>query len=1102
MTDSSRYPPPGGPGGNDARGRGPSNGQAPPGSNGHAPQDGGVTWQPDGQMVYGYPRAPAHRAPAKPSPASRIGRAIGWIFMDAASARFGTLLIGLVLARVMEPRELGEFGVAVVVLLGVQSIGQFGVGAALAAWRGAAQQMAPTVTTLALAASAAVYAACYAGAPALATAMGAPGVAGVIRVVALNILISGAVTAPRAMVQRRAPRTRVLVEQADNWVGVAVTVGLVITGQGLMSFAIGRVVGGLVSAALFIVFAPSALRLGFRRAGAGSLLRTALPFGVSAAFTFVITNADQIVVGVLLNTRFLGYYVLALCLASWPITMFSQQVRDIAPVAFIRFRRGPHVVGSAFLSSANLIAAVTLPTCILISTLAAPIVQLIYGPDWAPAAPVLTWLAPLATLRVFYVLANDYFAVLAPTRRTLIFQMMWLLTLVPALVAGARWDGILGVAVAQVAIAVLFLVPWYVTELKPRAAWPRSSVLRFTFPFAVAAGVAVVTLGVRRLDPDARVDLMAGAAAALAAVALLLFRLRTVFVAVRRAAAPSGRRPGRVAEVLGPALAVTLEPPMYPPSAPMPRALQTGDPAEQGLAGKVRRGARWSMLNTAVVRILNFTFGALLARTVFGPSAWGLYAVSQIVLTVLLSANELGVSAAIIRWDGDIRRFARTVFTLSVASSTLIYVALYAAAPEVARLLGSPDATGMLRLLCIVVIIDGFSTVPVALIAREFAQGRRMLIDIVNFVVSQSITLYLAFTGHGVISFAWGSVAGCTVAVIVATLTAPYIVLPGWNSRDARQLLQFGLPLAGAGLLTLGIVNVDSAIVGATLGPAMLGLYQLAFNMASWPVSTISQTVERISFAGFSRVADSAKMLAAAFTRAIGLLMAVTVPACVLLATLAEPLIHTIYGERWVGAASALSLLAMLGMMRVAYGLINDCLATTKRNTLMAVQGLWLAALVPALLIGARRGGITGVSFGHVVVAAGLVGPAFLWALSRSGITVRSIFRACLRPLLGGVLMAAVSLAVIHVAGKGLLGVTAAIVAALAVYVPVVYPMRKLIRGGLTPPDPPEEEPPQEEPPVREEARQRGPYPPGLEEPDADQGPGMDGETAQLPTSG
>jgi O-antigen/teichoic acid export membrane protein len=289
--------------------------------------------------------------------------------------------------------------------------------------------------------------------------------------------------------------------------------------------------------------------------------------------------------------------------------------------------------------------------------------------------------------------------------------------------------------------------------------------------------------------------------------------------------------------------------------------------------------------------------------------------------------------------------------------------------------------------------------------------------------------------------------------------------------------------------------------------------------MASWPVSTISQTVERISFAGFSRVADSADMLAAVFTRAIGLVMAVTVPACVLLATLAEPLIHTIYGPRWVTAANALSLLAMLGMMRVAYGLINDCLATTKRNTLMAVQALWLAALVPALLIGARRGGITGVSFGHVVVAAGLVGPAFLWALSRSGITVRSIFRACLRPILGGVLMAAVSLAVIHFAGKGLLGLMAAMAAATAVYLPIVYPMRRLFRGGLTPPDPPEEEPPVQEAPAGEahayeagayearayeaRAQEARPRRPGGPErpPPAAYGPDFDA-TAQLPRSG
>src|ERR1022692_135575 len=142
--------------------------------------------------------------------------------------------------------------------------------------------------------------------------------------------------------------------------------------------------------------------------------------------------------------------------------------------------------------------------------------------------------------------------------------------------------------------------------------------------------------------------------------------------------------------------------------------------------------------------------------------------------------------------------------------------------------------------------------------------------------------------------------------------------------------------------------------------------------------------------------------------------MVLTVPACVLLATLAGPLIHAVYGERWVSAAHALSLLALLGLMRVAYGLVYDFMAASdRRNTLMGVQALWLAALIPVLLIGARLRGITGVSAGHVLVAGVVVGPTFLWALSRSGISLRSIALTCLLPFLGGALMAAVSLLVV-----------------------------------------------------------------------------------------
>jgi PST family polysaccharide transporter len=145
----------------------------------------------------------------------------------------------------------------------------------------------------------------------------------------------------------------------------------------------------------------------------------------------------------------------------------------------------------------------------------------------------------------------------------------------------------------------------------------------------------------------------------------------------------------------------------------------------------------------------------------------------------------------------------------------------------------------------------------------------------------------------------------------------------------------------------------------------------------------------------------------------------------------------------------------MLGLLRVAYGLFYDAMAAVgRRNTLMAIQGIWLVTLIPVLFVGARLRGITGVAGGHVVVAAVIVGPAFLWALSRAGISVGSMAAACLRPAVGGVLMATASLLILHVLGQGLLGLAAAIIAGFIVYLPVVYPMRALLRRAPGPPEP------------------------------------------------
>ncbi|MEU2554339.1 lipopolysaccharide biosynthesis protein [Streptomyces sp. NPDC013313] len=472
-------------------------------------------------------------------------------------------------------------------------------------------------------------------------------------------------------------------------------------------------------------------------------------------------------------------------------------------------------------------------------------------------------------------------------------------------------------------------------------------------------------------------------------------------------------------------------------------------PPSDDLGLKVRSAARWSLINTVVMRLGNFATGILLARFALGPAEWGVYGIAQTVLLVLLSANELGVGLAIVRWEGDARRFAPTVLTLSTLSSGLLYVALFAAAPTVAGLIGSPDAVGVLRVMCLCVVIDGVAQVPGGFLTREFAQGKRMVIDALNFVTGTAVTLLLAFEGWGAMSFAWGAVAGNLVTLVGCGLAAPGTLKYGWDTGQARALLRFGLPLAGASMLALAVVNVDTMVVGATLGNVSLGFYVLAFNISGWPVRIISEAARRVSFAGFSRLAESPQALAQGFSRALGVLITATVPLCVLLAALAEPVVHLVYGGQWTPAAAALPWLMALGLIRIGGELAYDCLvAIGQRRSLFLVQGLWLVALIPVLVVAARLNGIVGVSQGHVVVAAGLVVPVFLIALGRGGIGVGRIARACAWPFLGGAVMAAVVLGLRHPLGDGRLALLAIGTIALAAYTLCVLPSRGFLRGA------------------------------------------------------
>ena len=478
-----------------------------------------------------------------------------------------------------------------------------------------------------------------------------------------------------------------------------------------------------------------------------------------------------------------------------------------------------------------------------------------------------------------------------------------------------------------------------------------------------------------------------------------------------------------------------------PPADIRPTGIHTAD-----TRAPIRKALSLSLLNTVIGKLGTFLTGVLLAR-LLTPEDFGVYAVALVALAAVLSLNELGVSLALVRWPGDPRRIAPTVTTISMASSSVLYALCWFGAPMFAEAMHAPSATGVLRLLCVSVLIDGLTATPAQLVNREFRQGVRLTVDLANLVLTTGVTVVLAVTDHGAWSLAAGQLTGNAISALVLFRLAAMWPRPGFDRSVVGELLRFGLPLAGASLLVFAMLNIQYVVTGRMLGAVALGLFLQAFNLSSWPVNVFSTVVRRVSLAAFAQVQDDPVRRQDVLSRMTMLLAVPTLPVCALLGLLALPTVSTLYGSAWVASAAALQFLVILGLVRVAAELAYDFLVALNRSQItLWLQGGWLVALGIALPVGARLGDIEGVAFAHAAVALLLMLPAYTIAVVRTGIPLRALTSPLMRPVIGCVLLMAVVVAVRLFTEPSLFQLLLGGALGVAVYLPVVWPLRHQLR--------------------------------------------------------
>ncbi len=426
------------------------------------------------------------------------------------------------------------------------------------------------------------------------------------------------------------------------------------------------------------------------------------------------------------------------------------------------------------------------------------------------------------------------------------------------------------------------------------------------------------------------------------------------------------------------------------------------------LAKSTIYGTLWAYISRYSGKFLNFISIVILARLLaqedFGVAGYALVAIG------FLDINGLGVGSALVYYDED-RRRSNTGFWLAIAIGLGLFVVMWLAAPLAGLFFQDERSVPVIQALALTFPLTSLSVVPEALLFKNLAFSRRFVPDFFRGVSKGVVSIGLAWWGFGAWSLIIGQLAGTAMAVVAFWLVLPSNWRPAleFDRRMARPLLTYGSNIALVFVLGMLLLNIDYLLIGRYLGAVALGVYMLAFRIPELLIKQFYDLLGNVLFPIYTRVRDDIATLRRGFLTTMGYITMATIPMGLGLALVAKPLIITVFGEKWIEAATVVPAIAIYTTLRSIYFNSGSIYKARGRPDLLTKLHLFqLAILAPAVWAAVvYTGSIAAVGWTLVVVELVIGAGRLLLAARLVNAPYRTILLT-LRPMaISGLFMAA-----------------------------------------------------------------------------------------------
>lgn len=476
----------------------------------------------------------------------KTARSVRWS-LGAVLARQGfQMLCAVVLARILGPQSYGVIAAATVYISLVALLLDQGLSAALIQRPEVTRRMAGATATLNQLVAGVLAAVTWFAAPGVSDFFGVDQLEPILGLLAFAIPLKALAITPRALLSRDLQLHRVgAADIAAAAAGSAAGIGAALAGAGPWSMVYQVVTTDLVCSSLLLAASRGPLpNLAFRQVV--PLFRFSLSVFATDCLAYFSRNMDNILVGRVLGVASLSLYGMAYRILVVPVQLIGQTVNRVMFPAFARSADRREMVAANLVAATRILAISSIPLMTFVACAAPDLVSLVLGPEWLPAAALVSVLAIGGARETIFYITPSLMKGLGQSALIVRYEILAALVQVGGIVIGLQF-GVFGVAVGYSA-AGFVLTPVLLRIQTRLTGVTAKSQLGSILPAAHAALWGAAGYGLWSLtELDSPWQLLGGLVifAALTLGALWLFHRRMLSGYVTQAQALFGRTAGR-----------------------------------------------------------------------------------------------------------------------------------------------------------------------------------------------------------------------------------------------------------------------------------------------------------------------------------------------------------------------------------------------------------------------------------------------------------------------------------------------------------------------------------------------------------------------------